>query len=130
MAPVVGRMRGRSSFRALARPDGRARKGYLSVLYRAPGTAAPAFPLVGYAIGRRHGSAVRRNRLRRRLREAMRLCAPDLPPGSYLVRSEPVRTGVSFDELCHDLRSAALRASGRQADRADRAERAGGRASA
>ena len=115
MARVVGRMKGRTSFRALARPDGRARRGPLSVAYKASGPDAPdtpPFPVVGYAVGRRNGSAVRRNRLRRRLRAATRLCAAQLAHGTYLVRAEPPAAEAPFDELCRALREAALAASG------------------
>jgi ribonuclease P protein component len=46
------------------------------------------FPQVGYAIGRQCGGAAVRNRLRRRTREVVRQCAPDLPRGRYLLRLE------------------------------------------
>ncbi len=36
---------------------------------------------VGFAVGRRFGSAVRRNRVRRRMREAVRLFLPSLETG-------------------------------------------------
>ena len=44
------------------------------------------FPQVGYAVSRQCGGAVVRNRLRRRMREVARQCAPDLPRGRYLIR--------------------------------------------
>jgi ribonuclease P protein component len=52
------------------------------------------FPQVGYAVGRGFGGAVVRNRLRRRMREVVRQCAPDLPRGRYLVRLDPAAAGI------------------------------------
>ena len=57
--------------------------------------AAPA--RVAFAIGRRVGGAVERNRLRRRLRAA--LAEFDLAPGSYLVAAGPEAAHLSWTEL-------------------------------
>jgi ribonuclease P protein component len=40
---------------------------------------------IGVVVGRRHGGAVQRNRLRRRIREALRQLAPELRDGVDLV---------------------------------------------
>ena len=46
-------------------------------------------PRVAYAIGRRTGSAVDRNRIRRRLRGAVQHCRADLAPGhAYLFEAD------------------------------------------
>jgi len=42
-------------------------------------------PRVGFTVGRRFGSAVRRNRVRRRLREAVRQFLPELASGWELL---------------------------------------------
>jgi ribonuclease P protein component len=42
-------------------------------------------PRVAYAVGRRAGGAVERNRIRRRLRAAVAAAEADLEPGAYLV---------------------------------------------
>ena len=117
MGPAVGRIRGRATFRALARPAGRGRSGPLSVSF-APGDGMPP-ARVAYAIGRRHGNAVHRNRLRRRLRAAVRMAiqpgAP-LPPGAYLVAADPAAAGLAHAELARRVAEALFQAaSGRAA---------------
>jgi len=54
---------------------------------------------VGYAIGRPVGSAVVRNRLRRRLRAIVTDLAPDLPAGDYLVGATPQAVTLTFPQL-------------------------------
>jgi ribonuclease P protein component len=99
---LIWRVRGRSSFRALAR--GRRR--------RAPGVevttavlGAPSDPpRVAYAVNRSFGSAVARNRVRRQLREAVRANETLLEPGrGYLVR--PSTPLVSQPELAESVGS-------------------------
>jgi ribonuclease P protein component len=51
------------------------------------GSTSP--PRVAYAISRRSGSAVDRNRIRRRLRGAVQQCRADLAPGhAYLFEAD------------------------------------------
>ena len=54
-------------------------------------------PKVAFAIGRAVGSAVVRNRLRRRLRAL--LSQVSLPPGWYLIGASPRATELTFDQL-------------------------------
>ena len=63
---------------------------------------------MAFAIGKRVGKAVVRNRLRRRLKEAFRLDAP-LPAGAYLVRAQPDAAGLDFRSLQQHLSRAAAR---------------------
>jgi ribonuclease P protein component len=56
-------------------------------------------PRVAYAIGRKVGSAVERNRLRRRLRAIVHELAPGLPPGAYLIGAAPEAVHLSYGEL-------------------------------
>lgn len=60
-------------------------------------------PQVAYAVGRRVGGAVRRNRLRRRLRAAVFDLAPDMPTGAYLVSAGAEANGLSFRDLRSSL---------------------------
>lgn len=54
-------------------------------------------PRVAFAIGRATGSAVQRNRLRRRLRAILSSC--DVPPGLYLIGASAAACERTFDEL-------------------------------
>ena len=55
-------------------------------------------------VSRAVGNAVARNRVKRRLRELVRVRRESLPPGSMLVvRALPPSTGASFAELRADL---------------------------
>lgn len=61
---------------------------------------------VAYAVGRSVGSAVERNRLRRRLRAVVRELAAELRPGAYLVGVGPEAASLGFDELRELVREA------------------------
>ncbi len=54
-------------------------------------------PRVAYAVGRPVGSAVERNRLRRRLRAVVSASGP--APGAYLVSAGPGARDLGFEEL-------------------------------
>jgi ribonuclease P protein component len=59
---------------------------------------------VAYAIGRRFGTAVERNRARRRLRAAISLDqALLLPGGAYLVAAERSVMTIPFPTLCEHM---------------------------
>lgn len=60
-------------------------------------------PHVGYALGRKVGSAVRRNRLRRQLRELVKTHRSDLRPGWYVMGASPKATNYSFSELSKEM---------------------------
>ena len=59
-------------------------------------------PAWTYSIGKPVGNAVTRNRLRRRLREAVRQLS-DVPPGHYLIRTRPYAAGLTFGEVRRHL---------------------------
>ena len=89
-------IRDRGTFAALRRSP-RARCGPLTVSFQQDSSAGP--PRIAYAIGRKVGGAVERNRLRRRLREIVRQLAPSLRPGAYLIGVTPGVTKLSVGEL-------------------------------
>lgn len=97
MSPAVWRVRDRSTFVDLRRRGRRVRRGPVSVTFVADGPNGP--PRVAYAVGRRVGSAVRRNRLRRRLRAVVADLAPEMRPGAYLVGAAPAAADLPFGEL-------------------------------
>ena len=77
------------------------RRGAVTVTFLADETEIP--PRVGFAVGRRVGPAVTRNRVRRRLRAIMQDVDPeseaDLAPGAYLVGAGPAAATQSYREL-------------------------------
>jgi ribonuclease P protein component len=97
----------RSGFRAL-RTAATVRSGPLTVSWVAlPGQPQP---VMAFAIPKRVGNAVVRNRLRRQLREAARRFL-DLPEGAYLVRAQPLAAALDFQALLAHLGWAATGAT-------------------
>lgn len=60
-------------------------------------------PQVGYALGRHFGSAVRRNRVRRQLRELVKTRESLFLQGVYVFGASPRAHGVPFVELGQHL---------------------------
>ena len=82
-------------FAALRRTRHRARMGPLRVSW-VPGPSGTP-PRVAFAIGRRVGPAVVRNRLRRRLRAVVAELRP--APGDYLLACDPEAASLPFSDL-------------------------------
>jgi ribonuclease P protein component len=93
---AVWRVRDRATIQGLRRSRRRVRRGPITVTF-APSDADP--PQVAYAIGRKVGGAVVRNRLRRRLRAIVAELGPALPRGAYLVGATAEAAGLTFGEL-------------------------------
>jgi ribonuclease P protein component len=92
-----GRLRDRASFEALRRSGRRVRRGPITVTYSDVGPCK--VPRVAYAVGRRAGGAVQRNRAKRRLRAIVRELMQQLPPGDYLVAAAPGAMTLNYPEL-------------------------------
>jgi ribonuclease P protein component len=99
------RIRERRTFADLQRRGRRARRGPLTVTWL-PGPADVP-PGAAFAVGRSAGGAVTRNRVRRRLRAALRelQAAGRLPGGSYLVGGSAALAELPWDELVELLGS-------------------------
>ena len=97
----IGRVRTRSAFRTLRQHGRRARSGALVVTFTPPEPGDPAETCVAFAIGRPIGTAVVRNRVRRRLRAAVAELGP--PAGNYLVGATTAVARASYAELRDDL---------------------------
>ena len=107
---VLWRIRDRATFEALRRSEARARRGSLTVTFVEAGSAP--VPRVAYAVSRRVGNAVTRNRVRRRLRAAA-ATVTELRVGAYLVSAGPATANMSYEELRQDLARAMASASER-----------------
>ena len=88
-----------------------ARSGVLNVRFvPVPQTAGLE---VAFAIGKKTGNAVVRNRIRRRIREALRLegCSGRLPAGAIMISASAKTLAVPFDELRAEVSRLILHAS-------------------
>ena len=77
-------------------------------------SGAPVHPArVAYAVGRRAGSAVERNRIRRRLRAVVTACATEFTEGgAYLFEADRAVLTTAFADLCTAVSTAVHDASG------------------
>jgi ribonuclease P protein component len=71
--------------------------GVLTVTWRPDGQPIP--PRVAFAIGKKVGPAVRRNRIRRQLRAIVRQQAVRLHRGVYLIGVVPEASQTTFSDL-------------------------------
>lgn len=106
MLPQHSRMRSPEEFKRTMRAGRRAGGATLSghLLLAAGPVPEYAVPKVGFVVSRAVGSAVVRNRVKRRLRELMRGRIASLPGGCLLVlRAHPAAAGVRQADLAADL---------------------------
>ncbi len=106
-------MQDRAAFAELRRRGRRRRSGPLDVVWVAGPATRP--PRVAFAISRRVGSAVVRNKIRRRLRAVVAelAAAGRLGPGDYLVAASPAAAGASFTTLRAGMTTACAELHGR-----------------
>jgi ribonuclease P protein component len=107
------RLRRREEFTAAMRAGRRGARGCLVVHLRRPEAPGAPEARAGFVIPRAVGSAVDRNRVRRRLRHHLRGRLTGLPAGTdVVIRVLPGAAAASYQELTTDL-DAALAAAGR-----------------
>lgn len=108
---MVVPVRSREDFAALSRSRARGRSGPVWVVHAAAADDEPV-ARVAYAVSKKVGGAVVRNRIRRRLRPLMDQLDHDqgLVPGGYLVGVRPDVVGIPVAELRRHL-VAAVRSS-------------------
>ena len=106
---LIERVTDRGSFVALRRPAKRVRRGVLRIAW-VPDEAGRR--RVAYALSRKVGPAVLRNRIRRRLRsvfDALEAAAvtgtTPFPAGTYLVSASPAAADVPYGTLMETARS-------------------------
>ena len=110
--PTLWRITDRRTFSALRRDGRRARSGAIALTWLpAPGDPTP--PRVAFAVTRPSGGAVVRNRIRRRLRAALRelRAAGSLPAGTYLVSAGPEVRTLPWSDLVARLSEAVTTAT-------------------
>jgi ribonuclease P protein component len=94
---LIWRIRDRATFEALAAAR-RRRRGPISMTFLPGDPSIP--PRVAYAVGKRVGPAVVRNRVRRRLRAATVAHRRDLQAGgAYLFGAAPGTASAPFTEI-------------------------------
>ncbi|GKX32934.1 ribonuclease P protein component [Hoeflea sp. WL0058] len=101
--PELGRLKKRSDFLAVRKGD--RRKGPFFVLEVLDRERPDEAARIGYTVTKRQGNAVERNRIRRRLREAVRLSAAfDMKPGhDYVVVARRDALDAPFGALTESL---------------------------
>ncbi len=113
---AVAPIRRRSTFRSLQRPDVRVKRGPVRVSYVGTGGSSGEVFEVGYAISRRCGTAMTRNRLRRRMRALLRQAVAGEPggrgrgaaiaPGAYLIGTDPAAAALGHRDLASCVEAA------------------------
>jgi len=102
VSSAAHRLSGSAQFSLAIRTGRRAGSGTLVVHLARPDSGDR--PRVGFVVSRSVGNAVTRNRVKRRLRELVRVQADALPNGSVLVvRALPPSAGAAYAELRSDL---------------------------
>ena len=106
------RLKRRSDFRAVAQASGGGARAHASgfvLQARARENAGP--PRVGFTVSKQVGNAVERNRVRRRLRELIRLAPPAALSAShdYVLIGRRAALKVAFDAMMKELGGALRR---------------------
>jgi ribonuclease P protein component len=110
--PQLWRVTDQTTFATLRSDGQRARVGGITLTWL-PSAADDTARRAAFAVGRNLGGAVVRNRIRRRLRSALRtlLDSDALPAGTYLVGGSPRLATMAWSTLLSDLRAAVQQAT-------------------
>ena len=102
---MVAPVRSREDFAALSRSRARGSSGPIWIVHAPPTDPEHPVAQVAYAVSKKVGTAVVRNRVRRRLRPLMDdLDAHGLvPPGGYLIGARPDVVGLPAADLRRHL---------------------------
>ena len=100
------RLTKRSEFLRAARGKRTGRSGFSLQTVASEGE----LPGIGFTVTKAMGNSPERNRIKRRLREAVRACAPAFnPQHDYVLVGRRAGLGASFDGLLEDFKSALQR---------------------
>ena len=108
---MPGRVSTRRQFAEFARPTGRGQSGSLRIVFVEHSDQGSCD--VAFAISRKVGNAVVRNRIRRRLRALMDGLSPAPRPGLYLIKCANGTGQLPYDELQTHLQTALAKAHAR-----------------
>lgn len=121
----MDRLKRRAEFKAVARGKKVSRPGFVLQALNPADNSGGRSARFGFTVTRKIGNAVVRNRIRRRLREAVRLSAMEhANPGTdYVLIGRRAALHLPFDRLIADLTSGivALAADGSAEDRSKNA---------
>lgn len=115
---MIDSVRDRATFRRLRTQGTRGRSGPIRAIYLphdGPNVE------VAFAIGRKFGSAVHRNRARRRIQAALRDETVLVAPGAYLFSCHPEVMTMPFASLLTDVQRCVDLCQTRSLPKADRA---------
>lgn len=114
MLASVNRLTSGSAFAETIRRGRRAGSTTVVLHLATPSEAVPAPPRVGFVVSKQVGSAVTRNKVKRRLRHMARERLDSLPGSAVLVvRALPPAATASYAELESDFDRALSRVTGR-----------------
>jgi ribonuclease P protein component len=101
------RLKRRAAFKAVAGGRRVTRPGFVLQALAVGGESSDRPPRFGITVTKKIGNAVVRNRIRRRLREALRAAAPDHAQmgTDYVVVARGAALTLQFDRLVTDLTS-------------------------
>ena len=101
MLARAARLRNADDFRQTLREGRRCGTRTISIHALFDDSAAP--PRVGFVVAKTVGVAVRRNRVKRRLRAVVRAELTRLPGGRIVIRALPAAGGADFSTLAADV---------------------------